>query len=438
MSDSQQKSKEIRNSIQTIKKHSEEIISEKKEQLTNDITNLKISLQAMEATLKFARENAQRNSILLSNISHTLRTNLNDILGFSSLLGSDFAMNEEEDLYGFSENIRKSGESLLHLLNNIIDISRIEAKTFDLNWQNCNLVELVKELISEFEPKARQKGLQIFFQDEPIPLFSTDVQALKHIISNLLDNAVKYTDKGFIKLIQKTEDKEVVLSVKDTGIGIDKAFLKDIFEPFRPHSLGYTKTTYQGAGLGLPLARQMLDMMGGSIEIQSEKTLGSTVTIYIPLTPALPDQKDEVPTAQADIKKEKPIKLVKRLGHILIVDSDYLNNMLIKKMMADVHHLSFAVTEEELIAVINEAVKTKNLFDIIIINTDFKTENGGVRLFKKLKETYPDLQKTPFIALFDVFEIGKDMKMLKIGFKAYLNKPIIKEKLFNSVNTSIG
>jgi signal transduction histidine kinase len=438
ISDLEIKTEKTEKSIEEIKQHAEDIVSRKKAMLSLEAVDLEKNLKSMQATLSLAHESAQRNSILLSNISHTLRTNLNDILGFSYLLGNDFAKIENAELYEFTENIRKSGESLMHLLNNIIDISRIEANTFNLGMQNCNLNNLIEVLKAAYEPAAKQKGLQLFFQNEDLPLFSTDVEALQHILSNLLDNAIKYTDSGYIKVIMKEENERVVIAVKDTGIGIDAAYQDEkIFEPFRRQSLGYSKTTYQGAGLGLPLVKQMLELMEGNIKLESKKTSGTTVTISIPLSK--PVAESLISSTRSRSKEKKAEHLLNHsVNKVLVIDNDNLNNMLIRKMLPKVPHLIFATSRKELDMIIENNGKTSDPFDIVILNIDFIEASGGINLRKELQNDNPAFMKTPFVALSDIADISLEDRMLQAGFKTYIGKPINKEKLFNIMNISIN
>lgn len=430
--------KKTEESIREIKERSEEMATKKKESLATEAAELKRNLKAMQSTLDTAGKSARRNSILLSNISHTLRTNLNDILGFSYLLGNDFAKQENTELYEFSENIRESGNSLMHLLNNIIDISRIEANTFNLNKQNCDLNELMSDLKKEFEPIAKQKGLQLFFQGKNVPLFSTDLEALRHILSNLLDNAIKYTEKGFVKLRYLSEDKHVNISIKDTGTGIDKAYQREIFEPFRQQGPGYLKNTFHGAGLGLPLVKQMLELMEGNVELESEKASGTTVILRIPLKKPIiePFSSGKARTLAGNEHKLK-IQLKHSLNKILVVDNDRLNNMLISKMLPGISKLYFATSNEELEKIIQSSGKSGEPFDIVIMNINFVNGNEIMIAKNELQKHYPIFKKTPFIAMADNLDISQRERILKAGFKAYIDKPINKEKLFNTMNSSV-
>ncbi len=220
----------------------------------------------------------------MANMSHEIRTPLNGILGFASLLGYELALLDKPELHEYASSIQKSGDKLLHLLNNIIDISRLQANDMEIKKQICHLTSLIESALEPLQAVARQKGIQIICvipPDEALAL--ADHETLQRVISEILDNSVKYTEKGYVKIsaeIQK-EDRKIKLLISDTGAGIDKAFQAQIFEPFRQDNQSYSKQ-YQGAGLGLPLAKRLIDLLGGSLEILSEKAKGTNITLYLP------------------------------------------------------------------------------------------------------------------------------------------------------------
>jgi len=412
----------------------EEIIQQRAKALQKELELLKKNLKAMEETLEATRLSAKRNSLLMTNISNTLRTNLNDILGFSSLLGNEFALSEESELYEFNENIRRSGEALMHLLNNIIDISKIESKSFNLNETECNLTDITRELIQQYQPAAEQKGVHIVYQDDEVPLFAADSQAVRHILANLLDNAVRYTDKGFIKISQTFNGKEIVWAIKDTGMGIDKAYLPDIFEPFRQQTLGYSKTTYQGAGLGLPLIKNMLDIMGGNIELESEKAVGTTVRIYLPYKKYVPASKKSKPKKTVSKPTISQKTALKDAGkRILVLDEDKLENMLIKKILTgatvETYDNSYPPVEW-----MNRKLKNQPLPDIIMVELDFSGKLKGPELLQEIRKKFPETDTIPAIALSSYPDVNGEEKALKAGFSAYLQKPFRKNDLISLIN----
>lgn len=439
LSELQTNIKTLQQDLTALKENREEIIQQRVKALHNELERLKQNLKAMEETLKASKLSARRNSLLMTKISNTLRTNLNDILGFSSLLGNEFALSEEKELFEYNENIRKSGESLIHLLNNIIDISKIESKSFNLNEEECNLTEITRGLIAQYKPVAGQKGLRIVFRDDKILRVASDSQAVKHILANLLDNAVRYTEKGFIKISQALQDKQVVWTIKDTGVGIDKAYLPDIFEPFRQQSLGYSKTAYQGAGLGLPLIKSMLDIMNGSIEIESEKAVGTTVRIYLPFKKHTSKGKaagSEQPATKGKKPAANKIELKKANIKILVLDKDKLGNMLIKKILPraiietyDKGHDPYEWLRQHL--------ESKAPPDIFIIELDFPGKERGAATLQNIREKYPETGKIPAIALSAYLDNNGLEKAIRHGFTGYLSKPIHKNDLISLINQLI-
>ena len=429
----QQENEQLSEQIASLQFDSETLISQKKEGLKKEVADMKTNINALDTALKAANESAVRNSVLLSNISYTLRTNLNDIMGFSSLLEHEFAQQEEEELFEYSENIRRSGQSLLHLLNNMIDISRIEAKQFDITQSSCNLPEIIKEVVSTYEPIATQKELTIAYQPEDIPAFSTDIEALQHILSNLLDNAVKYTEKGFIKISHKQENEKIYITVKDTGVGIDKAFITDIFEPFGQVQPGYSKSSFKGAGLGLPLVRQMLDLMGGEIDFQSEKAMGTIVTVILPFIS--PQKKKESVSVSAETKLEKPVpKLNKPLNKILIIDGDVLNKMLIRKMIPDISEIQQVAKEKDLATLLENEAGSKPVWDVILLDNDFEQLDYGISLMQHYTERFPYIKDIPFVSMLSVPDKTTERKCLSEGFSGCIDKPITKENLIAILN----
>jgi signal transduction histidine kinase len=428
----------LRNTLKTLTEESEEMVARRAKAMREELKILRESLQSMQKTLETGQQTAKRNSMLMTKISNTLRTNLNDILGFSDLLAHEFALNEETELFEYNENIRRSGQALMHLLNNIIDISKIESDSFHLNETECNLTEITREVIEDFKPQAEVKGLRIVFEENgQIPAFSADAQAVRHILSNLLDNAIRYTEKGFVKISQSFDEKRITWIIKDTGIGIDKAYLPDIFEPFRQQTLGYTKTTYQGAGLGLPLIKNMLEIMGGSIEIESEKAVGTTVKITFPYKkPAVETAGDSHHSPrEKSALTEKVSPEIRHLSgkRLLVLDEDKLENMLIKKILNGMEVITFdsrCAPQEWPEKVLNSG-QTPH---ILLIEMDFSGKNKGLEILKNIRKKFPETKSIPAVALSANLESGVEEKVLKAGFSAFLRKPFRKNELISVIN----
>lgn len=421
----------------------------------------------LEAGLIKAEEANYLKNAFLANISHEIRTPLNGILGFSSLLETELALLEDESLYEYADSITQSGDRLLHLLNDIIDISRIEANDLEIHLVSCDLSEIVRSKVEQYDPRAKEKGIKIIYADDHIKRIHADPEIVARIITVVLDNAVKFTNKGFIKVYQEvsTQIQMVVLSVKDTGIGIDKVFLSQVFDAFRQESLGYS-TSYQGAGLGLPLSKKMIELLGGKIEISSDKGSGTLVQLFFPISVAGTKESDTEPivdarpststhrtihtspvnaTAGRDAVQAEAVekttdddKLVQILAwenkSILVVEDDRMNQILFKKMLVKSKVLVIASDGDDALKHIAEMIKKHIEPDVILMDINLPAPWDGISLMKEIKNTWPSFQHIPFIAQTAYAMSGDKEKMLDQGFDDYISKPIMKKELQRAIS----
>ncbi|MBN2639704.1 MAG: PAS domain S-box protein [Bacteroidales bacterium] len=251
--------------------------------IRRDITKEKeTELQLSVERIKVEEANRLKTAIL-TNMSHELRTPLNGILGFSTLISELEDLNEIREMVGY---INESGQRLLRTLNLIIDVSRLEAGNFNPKIEQLDLVVITELIINKFKESAQQKGLVLSFDPfEKKCIVESDLKFVTDTLENLLDNSIKYTNEGYIRIsinhAERAGKKYKIISVKDTGIGISKENQKLIFEDFQQESVGYGRI-YEGTGLGLSIARKYMDLLGGFIELNSEVGKGSEFTIYIP------------------------------------------------------------------------------------------------------------------------------------------------------------
>jgi len=239
--------------------------------------------KVFERTEELRRAN-QLKSEFLANMSHEFRTPLNSILSFTEILlmGLDGPFNDQqkEDL----EMIRESGTDLLMLVNNILDISKIEAGKLELYMERVDPAEVVAAVASQLAVKAMEKGLSLTIHiDQDVPPVTADESRLKQIVRNLLENALKFTEEGEVRIGARCEDGEVIFSVEDTGIGIAEEDQKVIFEKFRQVHEGTTKE-FGGTGLGLSVAKELVELHGGRIWVESESGKGSRFSFSVSVT----------------------------------------------------------------------------------------------------------------------------------------------------------
>ncbi len=264
----------------TARKQAEEALREAHDALERRVADRTVELSAANERLK---ELDRLKSQFLASMSHELRTPLNSIIGFTSLLrrGLSGAVNEEQaKQLGI---VQSSASHLLELINDLLDVSRIEAGKADLRCEPFDFVEVMNDAVRTMLPIAGQKGLPIFteVQEPVIPMYG-DRKRTVQILLNLVSNAVKFTASGSIKIVAEPSPPNLYVEVADTGIGIRAEHIGMLFEAFRQVD-GSAKRVYEGAGLGLYLCRKLLDLMGGEIRVESEYGKGSRFMCSIPL-----------------------------------------------------------------------------------------------------------------------------------------------------------
>ncbi|SAK50375.1 multi-sensor hybrid histidine kinase [Caballeronia temeraria] len=278
-----------------------------------------VALNAAQGELETRAEALQRasryKSEFLANMSHELRTPLNSALILAKLLSENKTGNLTHDQVKYAQTIYSAGNDLLNLINDILDLSKVEAGKLDLHIEDVPLQRIMDSLSRTFDPLARQKKLRLELRNEidGYPTLTTDFRRLEQILKNLLSNAVKFTDAGAVSLaLKRAGDGAVQFVVTDTGIGIAPDQLEAIFEAFQQAD-GTTSRHYGGTGLGLSISRSLAHLLGGDIAVRSAQGTGSTFTLTMPLVygavDALPTAVAEAP-APVVIEEEKPVEVV--------------------------------------------------------------------------------------------------------------------------------
>jgi signal transduction histidine kinase len=280
--------KDKRNLEEVVDKRTHEI-ARQKDKLEQFAANLEEKVNQRTTELKMAKQNAEESdrlkSAFLSNMSHEIRTPMNAILGFSELLSSP-GFDEEERL-GFAKMVKTNGDALLTLLNDIIDISMIESGQLKLNIVDVNIYNLVNNvyLVFKSSPLLSEKSgvsLDMSVKDDSGVIIKTDSQRLLQILNNLVGNALKFTDRGFVEIGYILKDREVLFFVKDTGIGISDEGLNRIFDRFHKHT-GESKNIYGGNGLGLTISKNLVEALNGKIWVESTEGIGTAFYFSLPM-----------------------------------------------------------------------------------------------------------------------------------------------------------
>lgn len=381
-----------------------------------------------EAELKIAIDNANNanraKSVFLAKMSHELRTPLNSILGFASLLSksNNISDNERNNL----QTIKKSGEHLLAIINEILELSKIEAGKITIINQQFSFFEMLQELHALFEYRCKLKGLSLLFQiDENIPNYIVcDEKRLKQILINLLSNALKFTQYGGITLRSYSKNCFLHFEVADTGIGIQDDNLDAIFNPFEQ----VKQTTYNetGTGLGLSISKELIFLMKGKIFVQSEIGIGTTFEFFIRFTAGKFDgAKDTKIIPSTNINKKKTQSL-----NIGIIDDNKDNLRLLSEYLLS-HNLNVLQFENGFSFM--EYIKT-NHFDMVFIDL-LMPQLNGLELMYLLQEHFARTNQNMKIVIFsaNVFDDDKD-KVLDKGADYFLGKPFEEFELLNILN----
>lgn len=237
----------------------------------------------LEAQKSQLSEASKLKSNFLSNMSHELRTPLNSVIALSGVLNRKLMNRIEDEEYSYLEVIERNGKHLLSLINDILDISRIESGKTEMNITRFNAREEVLEIMELIQPQAEQKGLTLQMGTAVADsIIQSDSFKFKHIIQNLIGNAVKFTESGHVTIDLLCDDKHLTIKVKDTGIGISNSHLVHIFDEFRQADSGTTRR-FGGSGLGLSIAKKYSELLGGSISVSSKVGEGSEFILTMPL-----------------------------------------------------------------------------------------------------------------------------------------------------------
>lgn len=300
-------------------------LERQKKEITEKNDELEIVRKEIEQKAKELEASSRYKSEFLANMSHELRTPLNSLLILARNLYENRENNLSEDQVESAKIIHKSGKDLLLLINDILDLSKIEAGKMSLNIEKIELSEILRDIENTFKHLAEEKGLKLVVQiDEDLPRhIATDIQRLEQVIKNLISNAIKFTSKGEIRLscfqppasINLSESKlqhenALAIDVTDTGIGIPPGKQRAIFEAFQQAD-GSTSRKYGGTGLGLSISKQICKLLGGELQLKSEVNKGSSFTIYIPFDSG---KKDDISKSKTkDITQKPPPQIVKQI-----------------------------------------------------------------------------------------------------------------------------
>ncbi len=395
-------------------------------ELKKTVYNLKEATIKANQCSKAAEEANQAKSRFLANMSHEIRTPLNGISGFAQILNETNLSDEQGK---FLYHILKSSEILIELINQILDLSKIEAGEMKLESYPFNLKKLLNDILNMFSPKIDEKNLKLnlVFDDYCPEWISGDALRLKQILINLTGNAVKFTEKGEISIKVYAENKvenkvDIYFEVKDTGIGIPAEKVSNLFNPFYQTDDSTTRK-YGGTGLGLAVTKELIELMGGKIEVESAENIGSTFKFKISFQFA--EIFNQNFSEKNHIEEKKTI-INSDIKILLVEDDIFSRNLIIVKLNKQNLKCDIAVNGKEAV----NAVLLKK-YDIILMDCQMPVMDGYTAT-KKIREL-DNGKKTPIIAMTAHAMAGDREKCIESGMDDYVSKPVNLKILFDLI-----
>ena len=389
-------------------------------EITGQVLKQKEQTQALQDALMQAQHANRAKTTFLSNMSHDIRTPMNAIIGFTTIAVSH--IDNKDQVRDCLQKVLSSSNHLLSLINDILDMSRIESGKVQIKEQECNISELMHNLVNIIQPQVKAKQLELFIDTFEVANEDVIADALKlnQVFINLLSNAVKYTPAGgtvSFRIMQKTTFRhgygDYIFVIRDTGIGMSKEFVKHIFEPFERETTA-TQSGIQGTGLGMAITKNIVEMMNGTIEVESEVGKGSTFTVG--LTLKLQDV-------------EKNAEQIKELNGLraLVVDDDFNVCDSVSKMLKHIGMRSEWTTSGREAAYRAKAAHEEgDSYHTYIIDWQMP-ETSGIETARKIRSAVGNEAPIIILTAYDWSDIEEEAK--EAGVTAFCAKPLFMSDL---------
>lgn len=395
-----------------------------------DITHRKhVAEEIMQAKNK-AEESDKLKSALLTNMSHELRTPMNGILGFTELILQSSVLNEVKVM---ARMIDVSGKRLLQTLDSIMLLAQlqVDSQKIQVNLTPTDISEVVLAVAQSMADSANDKGLEYKIDINPAIHVEVEPKLLRNAISTVVENAVKYTSQGTIKISVHTDvvdGKEMAfIMVQDTGIGIPEQYKETIFEEFRQVSEGYDRN-YEGIGIGLSITKKLIELFKGYILVKSAPGIGSTFSIVLPLYKEVTKLKEEHQVKKVPAKKAKAAKS-NTDSRILIVEDNMVNTKLLVHFLSDYCGMIDCVSTGEAAV---DMTKT-NVYDAILMDINLGSGIDGLQATQQIRK-HEGYDNIPIIAVTGYTMIGDKERLLDGGCSHYIGKPFNQETVLTIMN----
>ena len=383
----------------------------------NEIEVARLFTEAQHARSEAEKMNRLKTAFL-ANMSHEIRTPLTSIIGFSALLQEQLPPEQQP----LAEYIWTGGRRLLETLDSVLSLAQLESGVSKLELKTVDVVPVATDIVNIFAPRAEAHGLKLRLElDTDDGNAIADAGAVTSVLQNLIGNAIKFTPDGEVVLRVSRSSEHVVLEVQDTGIGIDADFLPRLFEPFYQESEGWNRS-YEGTGLGLTIARRLIDQMNGSLVVESRKHEGTRFTVTL---------ESAEPSEAESSSDDDPHRYEER--RLLLVEDNVETGAFMEALLGDLVMVTLATDAEEALARIDES---PHVFDMIVLDIHLGHGKSGTDLLSEIRKN-PEYATVPVAAVTAYAMPGDRDKLLESGFNAYLSKPFAMEDLLGMVTSLI-
>jgi PAS domain S-box-containing protein len=400
------------------------------EQIALSIHRMKMQQELIVAMQK-AEVSSKLTSSLLANMNHELRTPMNGILGFAEILNNELI---EPDARSKAENILISGRRLMDTLDAIMDLSHLESDHVTRKFVPLTIKQVLLKAISHYEHLIQRKNLRLSINVPAYMQIQGDDYLMQHLFRCLIENAVKYTEKGSISIeareLTEGGKEKVAVSFRDTGLGIAKENFELIFETFRQVSEGYGRE-FEGSGLGLTISKKIVTLFGGQIKVDSKLGEGSEFTIILPAAGTAKFNVSE--QFQPQPRRKKPNAGLRKENPLVLVVEDNLVNLQLLTLYVNKICTAFSALDGK--AAIDMAKQKQ--FDMILMDINLGPGLNGIQAMLEIRKL-PGYQNVPVVALTGYASIGDRDRLMGLGFSSYLPKPVNEEVLSSLIEELLG